>query len=78
MIEYIVDIEASLDYEIRLDALEPGEEIPVTEILHERIVRCRDCMHYEPGIYMHFECVEHQISVNEGDFCSFGVMRNEA
>lgn len=44
----------------------------------EEIVRCRDCANYQPGYYKHFECIEHQISVNEDDFCSFGVMRYEA
>lgn len=45
-------------------------------IQREKIVRCRDCAHYQPGYCKHFECMEHQISVNEDDFCSFGVERN--
>jgi len=45
--------------------------------LHEKIVRCRDCVHYQPGYCKHFECMEHQISVVEDDYCSFGVRRNE-
>lgn len=46
-------------------------------LARNEIVRCRDCVHYQPGYCKHFECMEHQISVVEDDYCSFGVRRNE-
>lgn len=39
------------------------------------IVRCRDCMYYEPNIYSHFTCELLQFAVKPGSFCSFGERR---
>ena len=40
--------------------------------LHERIVRCRDCINYEPNDYIHFTCEYLQCWAKPDDYCVWG------
>lgn len=40
-----------------------------------RLVRCRDCKHYHPELYLHIKCEYHCLNVEPDDFCSYGERR---
>lgn len=40
--------------------------------VRERIVRCRDCKHYEPNTYSHFTCELLTFHVEPDGFCAWG------
>lgn len=46
----------------------------------EEIVRCKDCMNYEPNDYIHFTCEYLQCRAKPDDYCAWGERkeRNES
>lgn len=45
--------------------------------VRERVVRCRDCKHYEPNTYSYFTCELLTFHVQPDGFCSWGVRKED-
>jgi len=50
-------------------------EVPAADVVE--VVRCNDCMHYEPCEGGKDYCWLNDMAVVENDFCSYGERRND-
>lgn len=69
MSEYVVDFGDKSSAFVGL-AMAEAESHGAT--LKERVVRCRDCKHYEPNTYSHFTCKLLTFHVEPDGFCAWG------
>lgn len=70
MTEFIVSLEQLQKLADKLEP-EPKETYKV-KITLPKIVRCKDCESYQPGMYVHFTCEYLHQWAKPDDFCCWG------
>lgn len=69
-----------IDEFVVTSVIEPGENNFLTTKYYRNveIIRCKDCIYYEPLTYKHFTCTYHQSDMRMYDFCSQAERRGDA